>query len=244
MDEKSFLKPDRALQIPIDNYWLENEDGEYQEYVQDPYTVPPNDDRIWVVELLNRVQPKVDETKGDANEFHAVLDRQRGTVEKRNFPFTRKSYSSSPFPEGWGRSDDVEARKVAKAEESGSFLHLGKQRKVKLGNSRLHREYQDGKYDDANNKKDMLPASEDIYLDEMSPEDFKFYLKKINTMKADEKEEFFRARAEMIPEIEAMDLEERVDFFREQLEELRDVRSTTKRKRRRHKGGRTKHRKS
>ena len=148
-DRKQWLSSKKSKTVSIDKYWL---DGTQR--VQNSKEDAKEDDRIWTIELLKKVEPRVDIT---GNDYHAIL------------PDLVKEQT---------QVSSIEPHRVFFPETT----------KDKIGKSRFYREIEDYKYDE------MLPLSENVYLDRMNDAEFKVYIKKVETMSQSKRHTFFQKR--------------------------------------------------
>ena len=148
-DRKQWLSSKKSKTVSIDKYWL---DGKQR--VQNCKEDALEDDRIWIIELMKKIEPRIDIT---GNDYHATL------------PDLVKEQSNDA---------SIEPQRVFFPETTSN----------KIGKSRFYREIEDYKYDE------MLPLSENVYLDRMNEDEFKVYIKHIETMSQSKRHTFFQER--------------------------------------------------
>ena len=148
-DRKQWLSSKKPKTVSIDKYWL---DGTQR--LQNSKEDAKEDDRTWTIELLKKVEPRVDIT---GNDYHAILP----DLVKEQTQVSSNQPQRVFFPETT---------------------------KDKIGKSRFYREIEHYKYDA------MLPLSENSYLDRMNHDEFKVYIKKVETMSQSKRYIFFRKR--------------------------------------------------
>ena len=151
-DRKQWLTSKKSKTVSIDKYWL---DGTQR--VQNCKEDALEDDRIWTIELMKKIEPRIDIT---GNNYHATL------------PDLVKEQS---------KDASIEPQRVS---QRVFFLETSD----KIRKSRFYREIEDYKYDE------MLPLSENVYLDRMNEHEFKVYIKKVETMSQSKRHTFFQKR--------------------------------------------------